>query len=817
MTEEDNLEELLQALSDIENKLNTHRKRMCVVFLDIVGYTSFMDRHGDVAGIRRINHADSIVRPIVESHDGKVVKRLGDGWMVRFSRTRDAIEASIETQRQFFEQDRKEDDPIRIKIGMNYGRLFEDHDDIYGDVVNVAQRLESECPDNSILLSKTVYENLEPYYQHRCSKLSGLRVRGKHEPLDAYEFIWRRSEEESRQDEVKDLKLEVLWGPEESRISLKQSDDHDSALLPFITRKINHQGIENVCDGILSTIRQGNLKGDIENTQKHLEELGRQLFDLLFPIDIQENIRKSKAEYLLLKLDNSCVHIPWELAHDGQAFLSFRFSVGRVVRTRQRTSPSNRPQPTETVSFLMLSNPTGDLQSSQDECKTLYEHFSEDSRVIIEWCNGRKVDVTSKEKMKKFDILHYSGHADYCVENPDVSGWILADGRLNAGDLQEIKEEGHPFPLLVFSNACHSGTTDSWKESQESWSFGLANAFLVAGCTHFVGAVSEVLDQSGKSFPLTFYQNVISGHSVGKSLRLARKQHRENAGQDNLTWAQYVLYGDPRKPIFAGIPKAQTKRLEQSSKIPRKGTNQVESQPIMREAHELANSNNPQEERTSHSIRRMAMRWKGTAFTMGALTIGVLIAAFIFLNQSNHEQIGPFKPDLEILVLRSGTVWDLTEVGPLKTGDKLRIIGSLDRRARLCLFWLEPDGNVEVLDETGDSSSTEIVFPSDENKWVTVVGSAGIEFIGMAVGGPRTDFESILNREVAALGPLTNATGGFTFWLTREEVIKRKVQDRGIGPVEEVDVADLEYEADAIRRKMKDHFTDFIAVAIPHE
>ncbi|NUN97279.1 MAG: CHAT domain-containing protein, partial [Candidatus Omnitrophica bacterium] len=87
-------------------------------------------------------------------------------------------------------------------------------------------------------------------------------------------------------------------------------------------------------------------------------------------------------------------------------------------------------------------------------------------------------------------------------------------------------------------------------KSGEGWSFGLANAFLLAGCTHYVGVLSELLDTGSKDFARLFYRNIIAGLPVGKALYEARHEHRRQNPGKSLTWAQYVLYGDPDSGIF---------------------------------------------------------------------------------------------------------------------------------------------------------------------------------------------------------------------------------------------------------------------------
>ena len=157
--------------------------------------------------------------------------------------------------------------------------------------------------------------------------------------------------------------------------------------------------------------------------------------------------------------------------------------------------------------------------------------------------------------LAQYDVLHYAGHADYDLQEPAQSGWRLADGKVTA---QDILQQGKtaPVPALVFCNACQSGQTDAWTESQsgEQGVYGLANAFLLAGTQHYIGSVWEVPDQPSAAFATAFYQALAQGFRVGEAVRHARLTLAERDGDESAVWASYVLYGDPTTRYWEPVP-----------------------------------------------------------------------------------------------------------------------------------------------------------------------------------------------------------------------------------------------------------------------
>ncbi len=288
---------------------------------------------------------------------------------------------------------------------------------------------------------------------------------------------------------------------------------------------------------------------------ERLKAVGRMLGDELLTPELKEKLRNSDAEYLLLKLDDGLVHIPWELMCVDQDFLCQRFNTGRLVKTRQKIVNSAARCLKNPLLMWILANPGGDLAVAGDEGLKIFQlmaQLNQESDIAEPVLDAQITPDEIKEKFKTYDMVHFAGHAEYAsqTEGKD-SGWKLAGGNFTVRDIDKMAS-GAAMPSFVFSNACQSARTEEWeqkKESDDGTSFGLANAFLRAGVRHYVGTFWEIPDESGSHFACQFYRLLSSGIPIGKAVRTAREELTKQYGP-HICWASYILYGDPRITYF---------------------------------------------------------------------------------------------------------------------------------------------------------------------------------------------------------------------------------------------------------------------------
>ena len=130
---------------------------------DMVGYSRLMeaDESGTIA--RQKAHRMELIDPKVAEHHGRIVKTTGDGMLVEFASVVDAVECAVAIQCAMAarEADVPEAKRIRYRVGVNLGDIVIDADDIFGDGVNVAARLEASAEPGGISVSDVVYQSIE--------------------------------------------------------------------------------------------------------------------------------------------------------------------------------------------------------------------------------------------------------------------------------------------------------------------------------------------------------------------------------------------------------------------------------------------------------------------------------------------------------------------------------------------------------------------------------------------------------------------------------------------------------------------------------
>ena len=136
------------------------RKLAAIVAADVVGYSRLMgrDESGTLARLRK-NRSERL-DPVLARYGGRLVKLTGDGALVEFASAVDALSAAIEFQQAMAEanSDQPAETALVFRMGLHLGDLIVDGDDLYGDGVNVAARLEAEAPVGGIVISRTVHE-----------------------------------------------------------------------------------------------------------------------------------------------------------------------------------------------------------------------------------------------------------------------------------------------------------------------------------------------------------------------------------------------------------------------------------------------------------------------------------------------------------------------------------------------------------------------------------------------------------------------------------------------------------------------------------
>jgi len=132
------------------------RRLAAILAADIIGYSKLMgeDEAGTLAALRRLR--SEVFSPAVASKRGKIIKSMGDGWLVAFNSAEDAVTCAMHVQ------DRLTTDPtIKLRIGVDTGDVVHQDEDVFGDDVNIAARLEEISPHGGVAISDAVWGALD--------------------------------------------------------------------------------------------------------------------------------------------------------------------------------------------------------------------------------------------------------------------------------------------------------------------------------------------------------------------------------------------------------------------------------------------------------------------------------------------------------------------------------------------------------------------------------------------------------------------------------------------------------------------------------
>lgn len=138
------------------------RRQLAVVLAaDICDYSRLMaeDTEATLAALRRLRA--EVFGPAVASRRGRIVKNMGDGWIVLFSAAADAVMCAMHVQDRLAEGARPGEPEIRMRVGVHLGDVTEEEDDVFGDGINVAARLEAAAAPEAVVISDAVFGSLD--------------------------------------------------------------------------------------------------------------------------------------------------------------------------------------------------------------------------------------------------------------------------------------------------------------------------------------------------------------------------------------------------------------------------------------------------------------------------------------------------------------------------------------------------------------------------------------------------------------------------------------------------------------------------------
>ena len=175
------------------------RRLAAIVSADVVGYSSLMgaDEDGTLAALQAMRK--DTFAPAVTGHNGDIVKRMGDGWLVEFGSVVDAVNCALAVQQALPAQGK-----IKLRIGIHIGDIVHDEEDIYGDGINIAARLQEHAAPGCIHISDVVRQQVSGKIAMEAVNLGPQTFKNIAEPLTVYRLGTPTRTNEKSVDPVSD-------------------------------------------------------------------------------------------------------------------------------------------------------------------------------------------------------------------------------------------------------------------------------------------------------------------------------------------------------------------------------------------------------------------------------------------------------------------------------------------------------------------------------------------------------------------------------------------------------------------------------------
>ena len=164
------------------------RRLAAILSADVVGYSRLMgiDEAGTLARLKALRR--NLIDPQIAAHSGRIVKLMGDGVLVEFGSAVDAVACAIKIQKHLggHDADGAEANPIQLRIGINVGDIIIDDNDIFGDGVNVAARLEGIAEPGGVCISDDAYRQVRGKIEMACDDMGPQALKNIAEPMRAW-------------------------------------------------------------------------------------------------------------------------------------------------------------------------------------------------------------------------------------------------------------------------------------------------------------------------------------------------------------------------------------------------------------------------------------------------------------------------------------------------------------------------------------------------------------------------------------------------------------------------------------------------------
>jgi len=250
-------------------------------FSDIVGYSKMIQKDEELA-INLLEEHNRLLTKIIDSHDGKVVKFIGDSVFAQFHSPDKACKAGLKIQINLKERNKlcRQEEHINIRLGIHMGSAVEKDDDLFGNDINIASRIEGICQSGSVFISSTVFENLSQSSNVHARKLQYIKLKNIYQPQTLYKLYQSKNEKNS------DTTVQLLETLIENGVSFIDKED----ILEYDKKSIGILLFESLGDDYYGYGLTNDLINDFDKINK------------IYVTDIQDVLRYKSSSLSLIDI-----------------------------------------------------------------------------------------------------------------------------------------------------------------------------------------------------------------------------------------------------------------------------------------------------------------------------------------------------------------------------------------------------------------------------------------------------------------------------------------------------------------------------------
>src|SRR5712692_1976692 len=166
------------------------RRLAAIMFTDIVDYTAFTQRNESQA-LRWLEKHNAIMRSFFPRYGGKEIKTIGDSFLVQFDSALDASTCAVEIQKFLhdYDIDNRSDWKLRLRIGIHLGDVVFKGDDVFGDTVNIASRIEPVAAPEGVCISQQVYDQISNKVGHSLLEVQRPELKNVNPMMRIYKIL----------------------------------------------------------------------------------------------------------------------------------------------------------------------------------------------------------------------------------------------------------------------------------------------------------------------------------------------------------------------------------------------------------------------------------------------------------------------------------------------------------------------------------------------------------------------------------------------------------------------------------------------------